>query len=144
MENVRVLRSGIEATDRFNILSKEVGVPLVAFTLKETNKMTVFEIAENLRRFGWIIPAYTMPADAQHIAVLRVVVREDFNRSLAIRLVTDLEKVIKELETRNHRFSVIAAGSTDDGKPKKTAEQIQEEVTRYWKKFVHGRKTGIC
>lgn len=75
MGNAKVLREGIEQTGRFNIVSKEIGVPLVAFALKDSTQYTVFEISENLRRFSWIVPAYTMPPDAQHIAVLRVVVR---------------------------------------------------------------------
>jgi hypothetical protein len=32
-----------------------------------------------------------MPPNAEHIAVLRVVIREDFSRTLAERLVTDIE-----------------------------------------------------
>lgn len=148
MENARVLKEGIERTGRFEVLSKDVGVPLVAFMLKDSSKHTVFDIAESLRRFGWIVPAYTMPADAQHIAVLRVVIREDFNRSLAMRLVADIEKVLGELEVRSNRVSIMAATVTkaadEDKQVKKTVEQIQEEVTRHWKRFVQGRKTGVC
>ncbi|PKI53447.1 hypothetical protein CRG98_026137, partial [Punica granatum] len=106
MENARVLKEGIEQTGKFEVL---------------------------LRRFGWIVPAYTMPADAQHIAVLRVVVREDFNRSLAMRLVSNIEKVLGELEARASRISVIAATVTkvageEKQVVKKTVEQIQEEA----------------
>lgn len=89
-ENARVLREGLEKTGRFSIVSKEIGVPLVAFSLKDNSKHDEFEISETLRRFGWIVPAYTMPPDAQHITVLRVVIREDFSRTLAERLVTFL------------------------------------------------------
>ncbi|KAK4782431.1 hypothetical protein SAY86_016533 [Trapa natans] len=144
MENARVLKEGIERTGQFEVLSKDVGVPLVAFMLKDTTKHTVFHIAESLRRFGWIVPAYTMPADAQHIAVLRVVIREDFNRSLAMRLVTDIEKVLGELEVRANRVATKTHVDSDEKLAKKTVEQIQEEVTRHWKKFVQGRKTIVC
>lgn len=148
-ENAQVLKEGIERTGRFEVLSKDVGVPLVAFVLKDSSKHTVFDVAESLRRYGWIVPAYTMPADAQHIAVLRVVIREDFNRSLAMRLVADIEKVLAELEVRANRVSMMAATATkvasgDEKHAKKTVEQIQEEVTRHWKRFVQGRKTGVC
>ncbi|CAN4114697.1 unnamed protein product [Withania somnifera] len=85
--NARVLREGLEKIGRFNIVSKEIGVPLVAFSLKDNSKHDEFEISDTLRRFGWIVPAYTMPPDAQHITVLRVVIREDFSRTLAERLV---------------------------------------------------------
>ncbi|KAJ8646897.1 hypothetical protein MRB53_008645 [Persea americana] len=74
MENTRVLREGIEKTGQIDIISKDVGVPPVAFSLKDSSQHSVFEISESLRRFGWIVPAYTMPVDAEHIAVLHVVI----------------------------------------------------------------------
>ncbi|KAF2305736.1 hypothetical protein GH714_007910 [Hevea brasiliensis] len=98
-QNAIVLKQGLEQTGRFNIVSKDIGVPLVAFSLKDNSRHTEFEIADMLRRFGWIVPAYTMPADAQHVTVLRVVIREDFSRALAERLVLDITKVLHELDS---------------------------------------------
>ncbi|CAA2980671.1 glutamate decarboxylase-like [Olea europaea subsp. europaea] len=97
-ENAMVLKEGLEKTGRFNIVSKDNGVPLVAFSLKENSRHTEFEVSDMLRRFGWIVPAYTMPPDAQHVTVLRVVIREDFSRTLAERLVTDIQKLLNELD----------------------------------------------
>ncbi|XP_057541953.1 glutamate decarboxylase 4-like [Amaranthus tricolor] len=97
-ENAMLLKVGLEKTGRFNIVSKDYGVPLVAFSLKDHNLHNEFEVSEMLRRFGWIVPAYTMPADAQHVTVLRVVIREDFSRTLAERLVLDITKVLHELD----------------------------------------------
>ncbi|KAL5721663.1 glutamate decarboxylase [Ranunculus cassubicifolius] len=97
-DNAMVLKEGLEKTGRFNIVSKDIGVPLVAFSLKENCYHDEFQISDMLRRFGWIVPAYTMPADAQHITVLRVVIREDFSRTLAERLVMDIGKVLHELD----------------------------------------------
>ncbi|KAB5531725.1 hypothetical protein DKX38_018395 [Salix brachista] len=154
LENARALKEGLEKTGRFKILSKDKGVPLVAFSLKDSSKHTVFEIAESLRRFGWILPAYTMPADAQHIAVLRVVVREDFNRSLAERLVSHIEQVLRETDALPSRVPVQAAHIVPadetrdnmDGKKggKKSEREIQEEVALYWKRFVSEKRTGPC
>jgi len=141
MENTKALKAGIEQTGKFDILSKDIGVPLVAFTLKDSSKHSVFEIAESIRRFGWIIPAYTMPADAEHIAVLRVVIREDFSRSLAERLVSDLKKVLVETEGLPSRIA-----ATDDGvvARKKSVTEI-EQVTTYWKALVDRKRTsGVC
>eukprot|EP00252_Welwitschia_mirabilis_P026074 TRINITY_DN836_c0_g1_i1.p1 TRINITY_DN836_c0_g1~~TRINITY_DN836_c0_g1_i1.p1 ORF type:complete len:504 (-),score=7.48 TRINITY_DN836_c0_g1_i1:699-2210(-) len=97
--NAKHLAEALEKTGRFNILSKEMGVPLVAFSLKDRSRHDEFEISEHLRRFGWIVPAYTMAPAAEHVSLLRVVVREDFNRSLAQRLVRDIQKVIEELDS---------------------------------------------
>lgn len=97
-ENAMVLKEGLERTGRFTIVSKDNGIPLLAFSLKDHSRHDEFELSEHLRRFGWIVPAYTMPADAQHVTVLRVVVREDFSRGLAERLALDIEKVLHELD----------------------------------------------
>ena len=119
LDNARVLKEGIEKTGLFNIVSKDDGVPLVAFSLKDSSKYNVYRISQSLRRFGWIVPAYTMPPDVEHIAVLRVVIRDDFSRALADRLISDIEKVMKEMET-------------------------PEEIATYWRQLVARKKTGVC
>ncbi|KAH0976105.1 hypothetical protein GBA52_018004 [Prunus armeniaca] len=156
MENTRFLREGLEKTGRFEIVSKDIGVPLVAFSLKDSSKHTVFEISESLRKFGWIVPAYTMPANAEHIAVLRVVVREDFSRGLAERLISDIIKVVKETDTLPSRISTktahvtatvdeVVCSSEGTVKPvKKSVEEIEQEITRRWKGIVDRKKRGVC
>lgn len=151
-ENMTVLKEGLEKTERFNIVSKDDGVPLVAFSLKDNSRHTEFEVSEMLRRFGWIVPAYTMPPDAQHVTVLRVVIREDFSRTLAERLVADIEKVMHELDHLPSKadFKTMVAG--EEVQPnnvvvaKKSALETQREVTTVWKKFVMEKKktNGVC
>ncbi|XBI85764.1 hypothetical protein VPH35_093854 [Triticum aestivum] len=97
-ENAMVIKEGLERTGRFNIVSKDQGVPLVAFSLKDHTRHDEFQVSDMLRRFGWIVPAYTMPADAQHVTVLRVVIREEFSRTLAERLVLDIDTVMNQLD----------------------------------------------
>lgn len=151
-ENAMVLKEGLEKTGRFNIVSKDDGVPLVAFSLKDNKRHDEFEISEMLRRYGWIVPAYTMPADAQHITVLRVVIREDFSRTLAERLVLDIQKVVHELDALpaklNARLATEKQEQVKNGTVKKTAIETQREITAYWKKYVTERKsnnkTQIC
>ncbi|KAL5995458.1 hypothetical protein ACLOJK_025520 [Asimina triloba] len=150
-ENAMVLKEGLEKTGRFNIVSKDNGVPLVAFSLKDNSLHNEFEVSEYLRRFGWIVPAYTMPPDAQHITVLRVVIREDFSRTLAERLVIDIVKVLHELDalpskvTAKLSITACQEKSGGNGIIKKTALETQREITDVWKKFVMERKTnGVC
>lgn len=150
-----MLKEGIEKMGRFEIVSKDVGVPLVAFSLKDSSKHTVFQISDKLRRFGWIVPAYTMAPDAQHIAVLRVVVREEFSRTLAERLVADLERVVREIDTLPSFESTKAAHITsivDETQhsdrvakhAKKNPTQMEEEVVINWRRLVEGKRTGVC
>nr|XP_016472095.1 PREDICTED: glutamate decarboxylase 4 [Nicotiana tabacum] len=143
-ENAIVLREGLEKTGRFNIVSKDEGVPLVAFSLKDNSRHNEFEVSETLRRFGWIVPAYTMPADAQHVTVLRVVIREDFSRTLAERLVLDIVKVLHELDTLPARLSAKLEEVKLVKNGKKSELEVQREVTNYWKKFVLARKAPVC
>ncbi|OIT01659.1 PREDICTED: glutamate decarboxylase [Nicotiana attenuata] len=148
-ENARVLKEGLEKSGRFNIISKEIGVPLVAFSLKDNSQHNEFEISETLRRFGWIIPAYTMPPNAQHVTVLRVVIREDFSRTLAERLVIDIGKVLHELDTLPARVNAKLAVAEANGSAvhKKTDREVQLEVTAAWKKLVADKKkktNGVC
>jgi glutamate decarboxylase len=148
MGNTLILKEAIEKTGLFDVVSKDVGVPLVAFALKDSSKYTVFNISDNLRRFGWIVPAYTMAPDAQHVAVLRVVIREDFSRGLAERLVSDIEKVVNELEERANNILVkighVTPGGGDDKHVKKDVRVLEEEIIRHWKKVVEEKRTGVC
>ncbi|KAK4427003.1 Glutamate decarboxylase [Sesamum alatum] len=153
MENARLLKEGITKTGRFEILSKDIGVPLVAFSLKDDSKYTVFQISESLRRFGWIVPAYTMPPNAEHVAVLRVVIREDFSHSLAERLVSDIEKVVRELDDLPPRASVKTAHVTVDdlhrGKAehphlKKSISETERDICSYWRRISDKKTSGVC
>lgn len=113
--NAKLLRDSLSDSGRFNILSKDIGVPLVAFSLKDNRKHDEYEISEHLKRFGWIVPAYTMAPDAQHISLLRVVVREDFNRTLAERLVRDILRVVQELDAMPPKAHAGGAKVADHG-----------------------------
>ncbi|KAG0525993.1 hypothetical protein BDA96_06G106400 [Sorghum bicolor] len=99
MESAQTLREGLEQMGRFTIISKEQGVPLVAFTFKSKDETSLaFKLSSELRRYGWIVPAYTMPANLEHMAVLRVVVREDFGRPLAERFLSHVRMALEELD----------------------------------------------
>jgi glutamate decarboxylase len=146
-----VLKQGLEKTGKFNIVSKDNGVPLVAFSLKDNSLHNEFEVSDMLRRFGWIVPAYTMPPDAQHVTVLRVVIREDFSRTLAERLVIDIGKVLHELETLPSRISakIVLANEEKDAvadKDKKDVQKETREIITAWRKLVIQRKkmNGVC
>lgn len=154
MANAKVLTDGITKMGRFDIVSKDVGVPVVAFSLRDSSKYTVFEVSEHLRRFGWIVPAYTMPPDAEHVAVLRVVIREDFSHSLAERLVADIENVLKELDTHPPRLPTKAARVTaekvhndkGDGLHQFHTDivETQKDIVKHWRKIAGKKTSGVC
>jgi glutamate decarboxylase len=81
----------------FELVSDGTAIPVFAFTLKQPGPYTVFDVSERLRIGGWQVPAYTMPADATDVAVLRVVVREGFSFDLADALVDALREAVDHL-----------------------------------------------
>jgi glutamate decarboxylase len=71
-------------------------IPVFAFRMTKeaeaATNYTVFDMSERLRDRGWQMPAYTFPKNCEHIAALRVVVKEGFNRDLADLLLSDFER----------------------------------------------------
>ena len=63
-----------------------------------TPRYTEFDVSHALRAYGWQVPAYTMPDDANDVAVLRVVVREGFSADLARALKDDIITVLAHLD----------------------------------------------
>jgi glutamate decarboxylase len=43
-----------------------------------------------LRERGWIVPAYALPPDAEHITMLRMVIKENFSRAMVDLLAHDV------------------------------------------------------
>jgi glutamate decarboxylase len=94
------LAAEIAAIGPFELLSDGSDLPVLAFRLAEPAKasFSVFDLSERLRLRGWLVPAYTFPANMQDTAVLRIVVRTGFSRDLADLLISDLRTQVKILE----------------------------------------------
>jgi len=88
MRNAAYLRRRLEETGKFTIVDK-AHMPLVAFSLNDTSKCTVFHLQDKLRNRGWIVPAYTCPKGAEKLAIMRVVVKQNFSCDMADMLVCD-------------------------------------------------------
>ncbi|HCR37541.1 MAG TPA: glutamate decarboxylase, partial [Opitutae bacterium] len=115
-ENANYLSQALEARGLFKLLSKVGDLPVVTFALKEETSFSVFDISEKLRERGWIVPAYTMAPNAEHISVLRVVVREGFSRDMADMLLNDIERAVRHLQDSQQ----YSKSSKDTPSPKKT------------------------
>ncbi|MHB1391232.1 MAG: glutamate decarboxylase [Thermoleophilia bacterium] len=96
-QDVALYLSGkLAAYEEFQLLSDGSDIPVFAFRMTAaavaSANYTVFDISERLRDRGWQVPAYTFPKNCEHIAALRVVVREGFNRDLADMLLGDFAR----------------------------------------------------
>jgi glutamate decarboxylase len=94
----RHLSRHIGQMEPFELLSDGSDLPVLAFRIRdESAGFTVFDLSERLRSRGWIVPAYTFPANLQHVSVLRIVVRNGFSRDLADLLLSDLQRHVRAL-----------------------------------------------
>jgi glutamate decarboxylase len=84
------MSSQIAAMGPFELLTDGSELPVFAFRLRGAASYTVFDLSERLRQRGWLVPAYTFPADLQDVAVLRIVVRNGFSMDLADLFLADL------------------------------------------------------
>ncbi|MGI9558034.1 MAG: glutamate decarboxylase [Solirubrobacterales bacterium] len=98
--NAQHLAEGIAATDEFEVVP-EPRLPLVAFTVAEGQDFNAFEVAEQLAQLrGWMVPAYTMPPDAESVEMLRVLVKLNQPRDAADLLLEDLMTGVETLKKR--------------------------------------------
>ena len=81
----------------FELLTDGSELPVFAFRLRDPATYTVFDLSERLREGGWLVPAYTFPADMQDMAVIRIVVRNGFSKDLADLFLRDLRTQVEVL-----------------------------------------------
>jgi glutamate decarboxylase len=93
------LSSLIADAGPFELVTRGDELPVFAFTLAESvDNYTVFDVSNALRERGWLVPAYTFPANRTDLAVLRIVVRQGFTHDLADLLVHDLKRQLPQLK----------------------------------------------
>ena len=92
-QDVAVHMSGrIAKMGPFELISEGRELPVFAFKIADAQaSYTVFDLTERLRTRGWLVPAYTFPANLTDTAVIRVVIRNGFGRDLADSFLSDLD-----------------------------------------------------
>jgi glutamate decarboxylase len=76
-------------------------LPLVAFQLAEEKNYDEFDIASQLAaERGWMVPAYTLPPNAQHVTIMRALVKLTLGQSLARTLASDLAAACETLDKK--------------------------------------------
>ncbi|MTD55970.1 glutamate decarboxylase [Amycolatopsis pithecellobii] len=86
----------------FRLLTRGDELPVFAFTTTpDVTSFDVFDVSRRLRERGWLVPAYTFPANRTDLAVLRVVCRNGFTNDLADLLIDDLSRDLPELQAQS-------------------------------------------
>jgi glutamate decarboxylase len=93
----RRLSSGIAELGPFELLTDGTELPVFAFKLRDdVTNYSVFEVSRALREHGWQVPAYTLPANLEDVAVLRIVVRNGFSADMADILLAHLGRAVAD------------------------------------------------
>jgi glutamate decarboxylase len=97
IENARALAAKLGELDGLRLISDGSAFPIVALRAEDPEKTDLVRLSHLLRERGWIVPAYTLPPNAEHVTVLRMVVKENFSRDMAEMLARDLKLALRAL-----------------------------------------------
>jgi glutamate decarboxylase len=101
--NARALAKEIAATGDFALIGDEQDeqLPLVAFQLTGEHDYDEFDVAAQLAaERGWMLPAYTLPPNAQHVTIMRALVKQTLGHSLVRTLGADILEACATLEKK--------------------------------------------
>ena len=131
-ENAESLAKDIEGIGKFQIIGEgEETLPLVAFNLAEEHPYDEFDIAFQLAaERGWMLPAYTMPPNAQDVKMMRALVKLNLSRSLVDTL------------ARRHRRGDRDA--REEGAGERVGAQAGQDQRHPLSRLVRPRRRPLC
>jgi glutamate decarboxylase len=105
--NAKALAEKLEAMGHFELIGADAEqLPLVAFKLAEEKPYNEFDISWQLSaERGWMLPAYTMPPDAQDVTVMRALVKLTMSRAHVDRLADDIAEACETLDKKGGAHS---------------------------------------
>src|SRR4051794_6813708 len=97
--NASVLAEQLGALDQIEIIGpNQEQLPLVAFRLTGDQGYDEFDLAWQLSaERGWMVPAYTLPPNAQNVKIMRALVKQTMSREHVDTLVRDIEEACATL-----------------------------------------------
>jgi glutamate decarboxylase len=97
--NAHRLADQLEEIGRFEIIGRgEEQLPLVAFRLARPEPFNEFDVAWQVSaERGWMLPAYTLPPDAQEVTIMRALVKETLSQEHVDTLSSDIHEACDTL-----------------------------------------------
>ena len=101
-ENARALAGKLKAGGDFELIGEDQEqLPLVAFKLAGEKNYDEFDVSWQLSaERGWMVPAYTLPPNAEDVKILRALVKQTLSREQVDRLADDLAQACATLEKK--------------------------------------------
>ena len=101
--NTRSLAERIGGMDDFRLVGDPGAdqLPLVAFQLDGEHNYDEFDVASQLAaERGWMVPAYTLPPNADHVKIMRALVKLTLGHTLATTLADDIAAACETLKQK--------------------------------------------
>ena len=101
-QNAERLADQLEKIGTFEIIGRDLEqLPLVAFRLAGDEPYDEFDLAWQLSaERGWMVPAYTLPPDAQDVSIMRALVKETLSREHVDTLAQDIRDACETLRAK--------------------------------------------
>jgi glutamate decarboxylase len=98
--NAQSLAQEIADIGEFSLIGADAEqLPLVAFQLTPGHSYDEFDVAAQLAaERGWMVPAYTLPPNAEHVKIMRILVKETLGHALAATLAKDVSEACTTLD----------------------------------------------
>ncbi|WP_269541691.1 glutamate decarboxylase [Cerasicoccus fimbriatus] len=118
MDNAQFLEGKLMELGVFELLNESKYLPTVTVRLKDhdADNKIIYLLSDLLRQYGWIVPAYSLPADADSVHVLRMVVKENFSRDMAEKFAEDMKLCIAKLNEDAVDYEKLTAESRTKGR----------------------------
>jgi glutamate decarboxylase len=101
--NAQLLASKVVESGNFELVGGEHGeqLPLVAFRLTGERSYDEFDVASQLAaERGWMVPAYTLPPNADHVTIMRALCKLTLGQSRAATLAGDIDEACATLDQK--------------------------------------------
>jgi glutamate decarboxylase len=95
LANAGALGKRLGALEQLELITDGSEFPIVAVRAADPDALDLQALSHALRERGWIVPAYTLPPNAERTTVLRMVVKENFSRDMVDMLAHDLAQAIR-------------------------------------------------
>ena len=95
------LSKAIHDMEPFELFSDGSDLPVISWRLKKgyKSKWSLYDLSQQLRTFGWQVPAYPLPPSMENVTVMRVVIRNGFSMDLAQFFLMNLIQAISILDS---------------------------------------------
>jgi glutamate decarboxylase len=100
LSNASALAGKLDGIEGLQLINDGSAFPIVALRATDPAATDLTALSHLLRERGWIVPAYTLPPNAEHVSVLRMVVKENFSRDMVDMLAHDVHVAARALQER--------------------------------------------